>query len=135
MPAQKARLEPRVREQNRRRDVKAEAFVDEPLVNDELHDFGPVREGVREAGFVLFVFQLGVLLLQPLKPPDRNIRLRIELPLPDFCRGQEVLRHWPPCQAPRGANRDLPLPVPRSSHVSRPLQACTPIPWTRPLDL
>ena len=37
--------------------------------HDELHDTGPVREGVREAGFVLFVFQLGVYPLQPFKPP------------------------------------------------------------------
>ena len=37
----------------------AEACVDEPLVDDELRDFGLVREGVREAGFVLFVLQLG----------------------------------------------------------------------------
>ena len=35
---------------------KAEAFVDEPLVDNELHDFGPVCEGVREAGFAFFVF-------------------------------------------------------------------------------
>ena len=39
--------------------AKAEAFVDEPLVDNELDDFGPVREGVLEAGFALFVFQLG----------------------------------------------------------------------------
>ena len=62
--------------------AKAEAFVDEPPVDDELHDLGPVREGVREAGSVLFVFQLGVCLLQPLNPPDRHIRLHVELPFP-----------------------------------------------------
>ena len=36
--------------------AKAEAFVDKPLVDDELRDFGLVREGVQEAGFVLLVF-------------------------------------------------------------------------------
>ena len=30
--------------------AEAEANVDEPLVDDELHDFGLVREGVQEAG-------------------------------------------------------------------------------------
>ena len=35
---------------------KAEAFVDEPPVDNMLHDFGPVYEGVREAGFAFFVF-------------------------------------------------------------------------------
>ena len=62
--------------------AKAEAFVDEPLVDDEPHDLGRVREGVREAGFVRFVFQLEVFLLQSLKLPDRHIRLRVELPYP-----------------------------------------------------
>ena len=69
-----------------RDNTKAEAFVVEPLVDDEL---GPVHEGVREAGFVLFVFQLGVFLLQPLKPPDRHIRLHVELP---FLAHQELDR-------------------------------------------
>ena len=64
--------------------AKAEASVDEPLVDDELHDFGPVRDGIREAGFVLFVFKLGVFFLQPLHPPDRHVRLHVELPFPTY---------------------------------------------------
>ena len=63
---------------------KAEAFVDEPLVNDELHDFDPVCVGVWEAGFALFVFQLGAFLLQPRKPPDRHIHLHVEHPLASY---------------------------------------------------
>ena len=59
--------------------AKAETFVDEPLVDDKLDDFGPVREGVLEAGFALFVFQLGVFPLQPFQPPDRHIRLHVDL--------------------------------------------------------
>ena len=61
---------------------KAEAFVNEPLVDNELHDFGPVCEGVWEAGFAFFIFQLGVFLLQPREPPHRHIRLHVELPFP-----------------------------------------------------
>ena len=45
---------------------KAEAFVDKPLVNNELHDIGPVCEGVWEAGFAFFVFKLGVSSLSSL---------------------------------------------------------------------
>ena len=62
--------------------AKAKASVDEPLVDDELHNFGPVRESVWEAGFAFFVFQLGVFLLQPGKPPDRHIRLHVDFPFP-----------------------------------------------------
>ena len=61
--------------------AKAEAFVD-----DEIHDFGLVREGVREAGFVLFIFLLVSLNLQPFQPPNRHVRLRVELPLPSTVR-------------------------------------------------
>ena len=56
---------------------KAEAFVDEPLVDNELHDFGPVCEGVWEAGFAFFVFLLGVpsqaaQAFSPPHPPSRR---------------------------------------------------------------
>ena len=52
---------------------KAEAFVEEPLVDNKLHDFGLVRGGVREAGFALFVLQLGVFnSLQPLQWPGSD---------------------------------------------------------------
>ena len=35
--------------------TKAEVLVDKPLVDDQLHDFGLVRESCRQAGFVFFV--------------------------------------------------------------------------------
>ena len=116
--------------------AKGEAFVDKPLVDDELDDFGLVREDVQEAGFVLFVFQLGVFLHQPLEPPVRHIRPRVELPFPahqelDHSTNlAQVLGpvHAPPlpwrCEPPASmssatwTNRDLLLPLPRSCLVS-----------------
>ena len=36
--------------------TKAEALVDEPFVDSQLHEFGVVSEGFFEAGFALIVF-------------------------------------------------------------------------------
>ena len=41
--------------------VKAKAFVDEPPVDDQLRDFGLVREGFGQAGFLSLVLFLVVL--------------------------------------------------------------------------
>ena len=61
----------------------------EPLVDDELHDFDRVREGVREADFMCFIFLLISLCLQPFQPPGRHVRHRVELSFP----GHQELDH------------------------------------------
>ena len=48
--------------------TKAETFIDKPLVDSQLHDFGVVSEGFFEAGFALLVVQLRALSFQPLQP-------------------------------------------------------------------
>ena len=39
--------------------AKAVSLVDEPLVDNQLHDFGAVREGFSETGLALLVFGAG----------------------------------------------------------------------------
>ena len=65
--------------------AKAKDFVDEPLVDDQLRDFGLVRDGFSQAGFSLLVLLLVILFLQPFQPfqpSDSHIRLHVELPFP-----------------------------------------------------
>ena len=62
--------------------AKAVSLVDEPLVDNQLHDFGAVREGSSEAGFALLVFELGALSFQPLQPTGCHIRLDVEFSFP-----------------------------------------------------
>ena len=114
-----------------RRRLRLSGLVDKPLVDDELNDFGLVREGVREAGIILCVFQLGVSSLSSLKTATAHLDIDQSADLVQalgpvcdslLCRGLEV-SHWPPCQAPLGANRvpDLRPPLLRPSLVSRQL--------------
>ena len=107
-----------------------------------------------EAGFALFVFQLGVFPLQPFQPPDRHIRLHVDLP---FTAHKELdhsadlraglgpsqrfapplpwpggVSHRPPCLAPPGSKpRPSPLSAACLSRVSSTSSLLFP-PWTRP---
>ena len=55
--------------------AETEAFVDEPLVDDQSHDSGLVRESFLKVGFVLGIVDFILLLLHPTHSSDRHLRL------------------------------------------------------------
>ena len=116
----------------------AEALVDKPFVNSQLHDFGLVREGLVEASFPLLVLQLGVFSFHALQPSDCHVRLEIDLPFSarkenDHPTDRAALvpipgrtwpggvSHRPQCLAPLGPNHVLGLAC-----RSRQSLACIP---------
>ena len=60
--------------------AETEASVDEPLVDDQSHGFGLVRESFLKVGFMFGVVGIVLLALHPFQSSGRNLRLHFSAP-------------------------------------------------------